>query len=350
MAQWARRQDGAPVGSGMLRTVDGVQELFNHPQLGKVLRQDGIDTMIFANQLEEMEAEIYRYDYPDVKTSEVIPLDFSGDPGAETNAWGSQDGSAEWSLLGDDGKPNDATSQAIKREKDSVLYESFAHAFGYSLNDIRRAAKAGIPLNNEQGILARESWEETFEDIVAKGYPGTQLRPLLNYPGVGSEDTSGTPWENITQADTLLAAVLDVFNRRFEDLKGIGGLIPNQWTLPLSTFMHLNTVPYVLPGGTIVTDKTVLDVATEKIRRLSPDFRFTWWSKCELAEPGGSRHRSILYRKDPRVLKAKSSVMFEMLPVQPTNYGFEVPCHARTAGVMITKPLGVYYVDIAPAT
>src|SRR5690606_21442914 len=286
--------------SGMLRTVDGVQELFNHPQLGKVLRQDGIDTMIFANQLEEMEAEIYRYDYPDVKTAEVIPLDFSGDPGAETNAWVSQDGSAEWSLLGDDGKPNDAASQEITREKDSVLYESFVHSFGYSLNDIRRAAKAGIPLNNEKGILARESWEETFENIVAKGYAGTQLKPLLNYPGVGSEDTPS--WEDITDPELLVKAILDVFFSRIDYLDEVEDLYPTQWTLPPSVYSHILKTKYSIAGGSILSDKTVMDMALETIHKVVPEFRFTRWRKCKLAEPGGARHRSLLYRKDPRVL------------------------------------------------
>lgn len=334
---WELRTDGPPAGSGEARSWHGAEDA------GARLRMDAGETTILAQQLEEMEAEVYRADYPDVKTAQIIPIDTSGDPGAETVSFSDSDGNAKWQLMGEDGHVNDAPSQGMKRAKDAIHYYSFFHAFGWSVNDVRRAQRANVPLSTEQALLARESWEEAFEDIVAKGLSGTDLRGLLSYPGIDL-DTEDDAWEDKTSASDLVALFMSVFNTKMEEVEGIDSLMPNRYVLPLSIYNHLNTVPYVLGG--VDTGKTALDMCIERARRIVPDFQVMWWRKCRLAGAGGAVHRALLYRADPRVLKAKVSVPFEMLPVQPENLRFKVPCHARTAGVMIRKPLGVKYIDI----
>jgi len=135
---------------------------------------------------------------------------------------------------------------------------------------------------------------------------------------------------------------------RIQALNGAANLYPNRWVLPPVVYFHAASLPHAVAGGTLITDRSVLDAATIALKQFVPDFEFDYWRYCDSGEPGGgTRHRSILYRKDPRILRAKSSVAFEMLPVQPNGFGFQVPCHARTAGVVIHKPVGVYYIDIA---
>lgn len=342
MSNWQIRNDGAPIGAGRLHTWHGIPRLALDP----VTRQDAaVDTMILEQQLQEMEAEVFRADYPEIKTSAIVPVDVSGDPGDETYAFASQDGNANWGLLGDDARANTAPGQSITREKDVAIYYSFAHAFGYTINDIRKAARAGIPLSTEQALLARESWERTFEGIVANGFGSTSLNSILAYTGVNSTDVAAM--QTVTDGAVLLAALVDIYATRINALNGVTSLFPNRWVLPPVVYFHAAALPHAIAGGTLVTDRSVLDAATIAIKKFVPDFEFDYWSYCDSAEPGGVRHRSMLYRYDPRVLRAKSSVAFEMLPVQPSGFGFQVPCHARTAGVVIHKPVGVYYVDIA---
>jgi hypothetical protein len=338
---WELRQDGAPAGSGELHSWHGAERACAE------LRLDAGETNILAQQLEEVEAEVLRADYPDVKTAQILPIDTSGDPGAETVSFSDSDGNAKWQLMGEDGAVNDAPSSSMKRTKDAIHYHSFFHAFGWSVNDVRRAQRANVPLATEQALLARESWEEMFEGIVATGYTGTDLRGFLNYSGIDL-DTEAGAWEDETSGSDLVELFMGVFNTKMEEIEGIDSLMPNRYLLPLSIFNHLNTVPFVLGG--IDTGKTALDMCLERARKIVPDFQINWWRKCRLAGAGGTVHRSVLYRADPRVVKAKVSVPFEMLPVQPENLRFKVPCHARTAGVMIRKPLGVKYIDIPVET
>lgn len=350
---WQIRHDGAPGGSGALQSWHGLSRVFADPVIAHQFRQDGVDTMILQQQLEEMEAEVFRAIYPTIKTPQVIPIDASGDPGAETYAFGNQDGVAKWGLLADDARGNDAPSQEITRTKDVFRYYSFAHAFSYTINDLRRAALASrngaaLALEVERALLARRTAEELQEKIIANGYSGTDLQPLLNYSGVGSEDVAS--WEDMTDGETLLAAIVGTFMKRISALGGAEELYPNRWVLPPSAYFHAAGLPMSVAGATLVTDRSVLDVATNQLRRIVPDFEFQYWRYCTLAEPGGSRHRSILYRYSTDVLRAKISVPFEMLPVQPEGFGFNVPCHFRIAGTVIHRPVGVYYVDIAPKT
>src|SRR5699024_7907095 len=118
---------------------------------------------------------VYRDIYAPTKATQILPVDTSGDPAAETHSFVTGDGNVSWQLMGEDGHVNDAPSQAIERAKESVGYYSFFHAFGYSINDMRRAQRAGISLSTEQPRLAREGWQRLLDDIAAFGYEGTDL-------------------------------------------------------------------------------------------------------------------------------------------------------------------------------
>lgn len=337
---WQVQKD-APPGAGQgLRPADGLADL------PAKFRMDAAETSILQQQLEEMELEVFQNVYADVKTPQIIPIDSSGDPAAETNSWRTSDVNAKWGLLADDGAVDDGQSQSRKRQKESVHYYSFQHVFGWSLQDVRRAQRAGIQLSTEQPLTARESWDETLEDIIANGYAGTDLRGLLDYPGIDLA-TEPTAWEDVTSGSDLVAKMMSVFSTRNEELEMVEQLMPNRMVLPPSIYNHANDLPF-----TTSTDsgKSALDVFVEKARKVVPDFQVTWWRKCRDAGAAGTVHRSLLYRLDPRILKAKVSVPFEMLPVEAEGFRFKVPCHARTAGVQIMRPLGVKYIDIPPET
>jgi hypothetical protein len=338
---WELRQDGAPAGSGELHSWHGVE------RAAAELRIDAGETNILAQQLEEMETEVLAADYPDVKTAKLIPIDTSGDPGAAEVSFSDSDGNANWQLMAEDGSVNDAPSGSEERNKDTIYYYSFFHAFGWTVNDLRRAQKAGIPLLTERASRAREAWEEKLEGIAAIGHAGTSLRGFLNYTGVDL-DTESAAWEDETSASDMVETFMAMFNLKMEEIEGIGSLAPNRFVTTFGIFNHLNTLPYVLGG--VDTGKTAFDMILERARKHVPDFQIDWWRKCNLAGAGGTVHRSVLYRADPKVVKLKVSVPFEMLPVQPENLRFKVPCHARTAGIMIRKPLGVKYIDIPVET
>jgi hypothetical protein len=69
------------------------------------------------------------------------------------------------------------------------------------------------------------------------------------------------------------------------------------------------------------------------------------WHKLALANAAGNGPRAIAYKRDPEVLTFEIPQEFEQFPPQAKNMAFQVPCHARTAGVIVYYPVAMAYMD-----
>lgn len=300
---------------------------------------DANETVLFTRQLEHLESEILRAQYPDVIYNEIVDVRASGiKPTARVYTWREQDGTVRWQEKGAN-KQGDTEVASIQRGENQAQFYSFVSEYGYDFQDLREASELGIPLDSEYGTLVRGGWERTMETIVASGYGNTKLVGLLNNGSVNVE-TEDNALHGLA-ADALLVRLKAIVSAKIVAQKSIMGLQPNR----LIVYPDLYEAMHNKHMSSDNTRSVMQEFMAYTASRGMSDFRVIPWRFTEAAGAGG-KHRLVLKRRAPEIAQAIVSVPFEQLPVYRTKWGWEVPCHARTAGVVIKNPAGVEYIDV----
>lgn len=310
------------------------------------LRADGFiadanESVIFTRQLEHIESEILRAQYPDVIYSQIVDTRVNGlDPTDEVYTWREQDGTSRWQEKGTH-RQNDLEAASIHRGENSVRFFSFVSEYGYDFHDLRKASRLGINLDGEYGALVRGGWERLYEQIVAEGYGSTPMKGILNQAGVNVE-TEGAALHTLA-AGALLTRLKAIVSAKIVAQKSISGLMPNR--LLVYPDLYEAMVNKHMDTSTHINTRSVMQefMAYLASRGMS-DFQVIPWRYTEAAGDSG-KHRLVLYRKSPEIVQGLVSVPFEQLPPFRTKWGWEVPCHGRTAGVVVKQKAGVEYID-----
>lgn len=300
---------------------------------------DANETVLFSRQLEHIESEILRAQYRDVMYSEVVDVQVSGlNPADRLYTWREEDYTVQWQEKGSN-KQDDKTRNSRARAELSRKFYSFSAEYEYDFQDLREAQRLGISLDAENGVAAREGWERLLENIVASGYGNTDMVGFLNNSAV-NVDTEVAALHTLS-GENLYNRMKTIVSDLILAQKNVGGLQPNQMTVYPALFEAL-----VNKHFSVDNTRSVLSALQDYFQaRGMAGFRFVSWRFCEEAGASG-KHRCVLHRKDPAITRAVVSVPFEQLPIFRTKYGWEVPCHARTAGVVIRRVAGVNYIDV----
>lgn len=310
------------------------------------LRQDGLitdanETILFTRQLEHIESEILRAQYPDVIYPQIVDTKVNGlDPTDRVYTWREQDGTARWQEKGNN-RQNDLESASIRRGENSVHFYSFVSEYGYDFQELRTATRLGVNLDAEYGALVRGGWERLVEQIVATGYGSTTLKGILNQSAVNVE-TEGAALHTLT-AGALLTRLKAIISAKIVAQKSIAGLMPNRFLVYPALYeamvnKHMDTTTH------INTRSVMQEFMAYLTSRGMSDFVVIPWRFTEAAGDSG-KHRLVLYRKSPEIVTNIVSVPFEQLPPFRSKWGWDVPCHGRTAGVVVKQPAGVEYID-----
>lgn len=318
-------------------------------------RHDAGWTAMFARQLEYRYTQTFDAIYPKFKARQLIPVDNQVPTGAEFFTY------RQFNTAGSLGQivhnyADDAPQADIMGEEFAQRIVSVTSAYSYSIQDMRAAAMAGVPLEAKKAENAREMIERKLEDLAALGSlavkqpNGTAFYGLLNAPGVAAtiQVSTGT-WAAQYAADTSQdkttskAAIANDINAMrqtvFNATKGEAGDIGTM-TLIVSTPVYsflATTARSILYDN---TGSSLLTWLKDACGLVSIEF----WNRVDTAGAGG-HGRMMLYPKDPRVVSLIISQEFEQFAPQPRNLGFLVNCHFRTGAVEVRYPLHLTYMD-----
>lgn len=293
---------------------------------------DANEGVIFARQLEYVESRAYEVKYPTLMARELFPVDYSVPSGAETYTYRMYDHQGAFNLITN--YSDDFRRVNVTGTETVGKIHSYGASVEYSVQDLRAAAMAGLPLQDHEVRAARRASEQKLDDIVLNGETNGNLYGIMTHPNIPSaavpNGAGGNPeWSTKTPAE-IYADLVDIVTDMVELTKGVEA--PTDIILPIAQYNLINDTR--MADG---TDTTILQFFLRNNQYVQ---RVRSWYKLTGAGAGGV-DVMIAYRNDPEVLETVIPQEFEMMPPQPKNMSFNIPCHARFGGVRVRYPLAV---------
>ena len=293
---------------------------------------DANEGVIFARQLEYVESRAYEVKYPTLKGRELFPVDYSVPSAAETFTYRMFDHQGAFNLItnySDDFRRVNVTGIEVTGK-----VHSYGASVEYSVQDIRAAAMAGLPLQDHEVRAARRAAEQKLDQIILNGEAGGNLYGIMTHPNVPNAAvpagaSTDTEWTEKTP-DEILADLNAIVTDMVDLTKGVEA--PTDLILPIAQYEYINNT-----DRSTTSDTTILEFFLRNNAHIQ---RVHSWYKLKGAGSGGT-DVMIAYRNDPEVIQSVIPQEFEMFPAQPKNMAFNIPCHARFGGVRIRYPLAV---------
>lgn len=301
-----------------------------------------------TNQAEYIEAEVEKIDYPEVQYADLIPVDFSAPEWTKTVTYYSSDriGKADWFAA----NARDVPRADVSRAKHETGVEMAAIGYGYNIEELSQAQKAGVPLTSEKAEAARESYEQFVDDVALLGDSDKNFFGLIDYPGVtavlaaATGDQNGavnsTLWVNKTP-DQIALDINNALTAIWINTKQTG--MANVILLPVEAYSYIVTTRLDPQGTTTIFDWVMKTNIYTTTTRQPLEIR----SMRGLSDAGaGDTGRMIVYRRDPKVLKMHIPMRHRFIdPMRTGPLIYEVPGIFRLGGVDVKRPAYMRYVD-----
>lgn len=305
----------------------------------KSRRMDNLDASenaFFSRQLELVKSRTYDRKYPNLRAREFIPLDPELDNAVETIRLRSYTQVGIAKLIAS--YADDLPRADVKTDEQTFSVKSIGTSYGYNLQEVRAAQRAGVSLDQKKAAAARRATEVVIDRVLALGDTATGLTGLLNVPNALSytvpADGTGSSalWTAKTPAQIVrdMVGICEFIVNQTSEIES-----PNMLLLPRANFTLIRTTRFDSSS-----DKTILDW----FRAQYPGVAVEPWYRM-LGAGSGGLNRMVAYSMTPDHLQGAVPQEFEQLPVQEKNLEFIVPCHARVGGVQCYYPLSVCYGD-----
>jgi hypothetical protein len=311
-----------------------IQKRLDHLAASAGLRLDANETAIFSRQLEAIDAEMYEVMYPPADQAvRLIPVNSSIPDGATSYTYRVFDQVGQAARIGN--YATDLPRVDIQGREITSKIHSYGDSYGYSVQDLRAAAMAKLPLETQRAQAARLALMRKLDEVLFEGDADAGLTGFANNSDVDSVSADTGDWATATGAE-MLGDLLKL--ERAINAESKGQEMADALALPPAEFALISTTPL---GDT--SDKTVKEfflANSSSIKTIEP-----WW-RLSTANAAGTGPRAIAYTKTPAKLEAIVPVEFESFPAEARNLEFIINCHMRTGGVVIRYPGSMRYMDL----
>ncbi len=295
-------------------------------------RYDANETATFARQLEDIDAQLYRVQYPTLKGSLLVPVKADIDPGAEQYTYRIMDYAGTASVIAnyaDDLPRSDIQGREVKNNLFGI-----GAAYGYSLQDLRRSKFTGLGLEVERAMAAREVLARKHDAIIATGDSGMGVTGFLNNADVQLVTAAFGNWIGGTAtADQVTQDLFKMERTIITDSKGVE--MPDTLVLPPSLYAYASTVRIAN------TEVSALEYFLKKSSGIKS---VDQWYPLETAG-AGSVPRIVAYTRNPMKLQALMPLEFNQSAPEARNLAFVINCDGRAGGVIFRYPGSARYMD-----
>jgi hypothetical protein len=318
--------------------------VFTKERVAKLLhdlnfKADAGETAAFARQLEFIEAEIYKVEYPANRAREFIPVDSAIPDWALTFTWRIWDWAGMAAIV--TRFSDDLPAVDIMAAEITQRIQTLGDSFGYSIEDLTYSAKMGTNLETEKGELARMAHENKVESLATFGDVKAALPGFLNNPNVPILSAPGTlngDWLNpATTPKQILADMHTMAKTVVSQTKNTHAA--DTLLLPLDHYSHV--------AETTLNDYNSETILTTFLKQSTWIRNVDQWTYLDTADAARTGPRAVCYKRDPKVVRLVLPREFTMQPPQPKNLAFNIPCHSRIGGVSWRYPLAAVYGDLA---
>jgi hypothetical protein len=324
------------------------------------LHCDANESALLARQLEDIAVETYDVLYPELQGRSLVPVYTKVNTGAQFHTWRQYDMAGEAVEIADYG--DDFPGVEIVGTETSSRFIALGASYGYSIQDLREAAFAKVPIDSMKATAARFVCEKKLDKVLAIGSDNSAkngVKGLLNAANVtivnpAAGTGAATAWYTATtgvrttkKAIEIVADINTWFKKVIVDTREVH--VPNTLLLDHATRALIRSTPINADDTVIYSPMTIEQFIMANCPWLQS---IETWNRCETASAGGGgaagaagKARAMVYEKNPRNLSALISQDFEQFAPQLKNMKFNVNCHIRTGGVVVRYPKSALYVD-----
>lgn len=303
-------------------------------------RLDADETNMLALQLEQLRSRVYEAEYPELKARELLSVASDIDTGAESFAYEETDEAGVAKVITNWSDPLPGVDTKGQKKTRAIL--SIGTGYSYSIQDMRRAAFSGRPLEARKAVAARRAFERKIDQLAALGGEsshGIATGICNNATGTGAGQVRSTAmtaaaWDATTVAADMLTDLNKLVSEYVVDGKELysGGLT-----------IAMPTIHYLRAHHTYFTDGHPESVASRFLASNGFVNKLVPWNLLLGVDASGTESRFLILPKSPDIAELVIPQEFEVFGPQPLNLAFQVACHGRTAGVCIYRPLGLRY-------
>lgn len=272
-------------------------------------------------ELTQILKRTYETEYPATAATDLFPVTSELDRHTMNFEYLKFDGVAMAKIIADytDDLP---TVDAMSSTETGKVFR-MGNAWLISIDEIITGTALNRKLSDRKAVLAREAHATLLNRLVFKGSKPHKILSVFDNPNITRVTSAG--WS--TDADaaseeltTLLDTVETLTNGRHK--------VTNIVLPPSKRRLLYKRMPE--------TTKTYLEWFTEQ------NSGITITSISELEDIDGAGTKAILaYEKDPMNMSIEIPEAFNMLPMQPKDLHFKVPCTSKATGLIVYRPLTI---------
>lgn len=300
----------------------------------QLLHLDAGESAFFLRQLEHVQSRILEVPHKPIKALTLIPVNSEADAGAETITYRAFDMLGVAKIISD--YANDIPRVDIYGFEKSIKVKSLASSYGYSVQEIRRARKAGLDLETRRAKTARQAIDRLVDKLAWYGDAEHGIQGFLNYPGTNQYIVPNGAGGTATWGTKTVDEIIKDWNSLIATVRTITSGVEDVDTvvMPLSTMTFLQGLR--MPT---VSEDTLLSWLKKNFPTIT---KWEWANELETAGAGGTK-MILMYKRDPEHLDFQMPVTFEQFAPQQKNLDYEVICHARVGGVIVYLPQSVVW-------
>lgn len=294
---------------------------------------DAVGDIFFARQLEYVQERAYEYQYPGLKSFELIPISY------ETPSWAEFVTVTQYQSAGRariiNSYADDLPEASIIGAQMTAPIVSIGNSYRYSHQEIRASMGKGISLDTRLAFAARRANDQLIDDLAFYGDPVTGLTGLVNNPNVPAvpvqADGAGglSTWDSKTPQQ-ILRDMNMIVNQVVVNSNEVER--PNTLLLPVEQYSLIASTARSNTSDTTILQFFLLN--NPFIERVVP--------VAKLAG-AGTAGVDIMIAMDSSSdkLVMHMPMAFTQYPPQERNLEFVINCESRFGGVQVIYPMSM---------
>lgn len=274
-----------------------------------------------TTQLTQILNRQYEEAYPETGALELFPVTTELAPTTRNFEYLMFDGVAMAKIISDysDDLP---TVEAMASEENGKVFR-LGNAWFISLDEIKVGQALGSSLSDRKATLAREAHETLVNELVFKGSAPHKINSVFDHPNITRIPSAGWTTDAEAASDELQSLIDTIQDLTRGRHRVTNIVLPNSKRRLLSKRMPETTESY-------------LDWFEGQNQNV------TISAMAELDDIDGAGTKAVLaYEKDPMNMSIEIPEAFNMLPMQPKDLHFKVPCTSKTTGLIVYRPLTI---------
>lgn len=291
------------------------------------VKQDVAATMGIwtAQELHRIKSQSYEEDYPVGSALRVFPVTTDLSPTDKTFEYMTFDKVGTAQIIADytDDLP---LVDALGTSEFGKVFR-LGNAYLISIDEIKAGKATGRPLSNRKASACQLAHDQLVNRLVFKGSAPHKIVSVFNHPNI-TKITSGKWMDGANQKPETAEAELTQAIETIETItrgqhRATNILIPPSMRKVLAIRMPETTMSY-------------LDYFKSQNAGIEID------SIAELEDTDGAGTKGVLvYEKNPMNMSIEIPEAFNMLPAQPKDLHFKVPCTSKCTGLTIYRPMTI---------